>query len=38
MATTLHEALAVALPLMPAGGRTCVEDYGCAAEPWLRPF
>ncbi len=32
--------LVVALLSMLAGGRTCVdmEDYGGAAEPWLRTF
>ena len=36
----LHEMLVVALLSMLAGGRTCVdmEDYGGAAEPWLRTF
>ena len=36
----LHEMLVVALLSMLTGGRSCVdmEDYGCAAEPWLRKF
>ncbi len=36
----LHEMLVIALLSMLTGGRTCVEmeDYGCAAERWLRTF
>ena len=36
----LHEMLVIALLAMLTGGRTCVdmEDYGEAAEPWLRTF
>ncbi len=36
----LHETLAIALPSMLTGGRTCVdmEDFGCVREPWLREF
>ena len=36
----LNEMLVVALLSMLTGARTCVdiEDFGCAAEPWLRTF
>ena len=36
----LHEMLVIALLSALTGGRTCVdiEDFGCAAEPWLRTF
>ena len=36
----LHDMLAISLLSMLTGGRTCVdmEDYGCAAESWLRTF
>ena len=36
----LHEMLVIALLSMLTGGRACVEmeDYGCAAERWLREF
>ena len=36
----LHEMLVIALLSTLTGGRTCVEmeDYGCAAERWLREF
>ena len=36
----LHEMLLIALLATLTGGRTCaeMEDYGCAAERWLRTF
>ena len=36
----LHEMLLIALLATLTGGRACVEmeDYGCAAERWLRTF
>ena len=36
----LHEMLVIALLSTLTGGRACVEmeDYGCAAERWLRTF